>query len=187
MEPGSGISYEKQPAGAQAGEVLLPLLYDELRKLAAARMAAESQTGTLQPTALVHEAWLRLSRPGQPQWASRAHFFAAAAECMRRILIDRARRRRAEKRGSGRPPIDLHDIDLAAEVDDESLLRVDEALQKLADVDPQSAELIKVRFFTGMNYKEAAEWLNVSERTAKRLWTFGRSWLYQELSRNRAA
>ncbi len=173
--PGSGLSC--------GGQELLPLVYDELRKLAAARMADESGTQTLQPTALVHEAWLRLSAPSQPGWRNRAHFFAAAAEAMRRILIDHARRKQALKRGARAEHLDLDRVDVAIEADEAVLLRMDEALQKLAAHDPQSAELVKLRFFVGLCYKEAAEALGISERSAKRYWTFARAWLYRELSR----
>ena len=164
---------------------LMPLVYDELRKLAAARMAAESDNCTLQPTALVHEAWLRLMGTGKPAWQNRSHFFAAAAEAMRRILIDRARAKQAIKRGASSKPVDLEQIDLAVVSDDESLLQVNEALEKLSEVDQQSAELIKLRFFVGLRYDEAAEALGISQRTAKRCWTFGRAWLYRELQRGR--
>ena len=164
---------------------LMPLVYDELRKLAAARMAAESDNCTLQPTALVHEAWLRLMGTGKPAWQNRSHFFAAAAEAMRRILIDRARAKQAIKRGASSKPVDLEQIDLAVVSDDECLLQVSEALEKLSEVDLQSAELIKLRFFVGLRYDEAAEALGISQRTAKRCWTFGRAWLYRELQRGR--
>jgi len=164
---------------------LMPLVYDELRKLAAARMAAESDNCTLQPTALVHEAWLRLMGTEKPAWQNRSHFFAAAAEAMRRILIDRARAKQAIKRGASSKPVDLEQIDLAVVSDDECLLQVNEALEKLSEVDQQSAELIKLRFFVGLRYDEAAEALGISQRTAKRCWTFGRAWLYRELQRGR--
>jgi len=164
---------------------LMPLVYDELRKLAAARMAAESDNCTLQPTALVHEAWLRLMGTEKPTWQNRSHFFAAAAEAMRRILIDRARAKQAIKRGASSKPVDLEQIDLAVVSDDECLLQVNEALEKLSEVDQQSAELIKLRFFVGLRYDEAAEALGISQRTAKRCWTFGRAWLYRELQRGR--
>jgi RNA polymerase sigma factor (TIGR02999 family) len=163
---------------------LVPLVYNELRKLAMARMAGEGGTSTLQPTALVHEAWLRLAGSDHPAWKNRAHFFAAAAEAMRRILIDRARRKHALKRGAGTHRINLDQIDVATVVDDESLLQVDDALDKLGQLDPQAAELIKLRFFAGLRYDEAAAAMGISERTAKRCWNFGRAWLYRELSTN---
>ena len=174
-----GGGAEPRPPGALE---LLPELYQELRKLAASRMADETGTQTLQPTALVHEVWLRLAGSGDGRWQNRAHFFAAAAESMRRILIERARRKHALKRGAGVPEIDLDRVDVATETDESTLLRVSEALEKLALLDPQCAELIKLRFFVGLNYQAAAQALGISERSAKRHWTFGRSWLFRELS-----
>lgn len=175
------------PAGSAEGKgsagELLPLVYKELRKLAAARMVNESRTSTLQPTALVHEAWLRLVSSGEVTWENCGQFSAAAAEAMRRILIDRARRKYALKRGKGAQHLDFDRLDVAAIADEESLLAVDEALEKLAVANPQSADLIKLRFFTGLNYQQAAQALGISPRTAKRLWTFGRAWLYRELSK----
>ncbi len=168
----------------KAGEDLLPLVYDELRKLAAARLAGEGNAHTLQPTALVHEAWLRLAGAEKGAWENRGHFFGAAAEAMRRILIDRARRKQAQKRGAGLAAIDLDSVDVAATADDETLLRIDEALQKLAAQDAPAAELVKLRFFAGLSYEEAARAMGVSERTAKRCWTFARAWLYRELKQN---
>jgi RNA polymerase sigma factor (TIGR02999 family) len=168
----------------QAAEDLLPLVYEELRNLAAGRMSAESETQTLQPTALVHEAWLRLVGSNQPAWKDRAHFFGAAAEAMRRILIERARRRHALKRGAGAKRVDLESIRSAVEADEESLLLVNEALQKLAAQDSQSAELVKLRFFAGLSYEEAAQALGISPRTAKRCWTYARGWLYREILRS---
>ena len=162
---------------------LLPLVYDELRKLAAARLAHEAAGQTLQATALVHEAWLRLLRAEQTSWQNRGHFFAAASEAMRRILIESARRKQAAKRGARLEHVDIDQLDLAAETDPESLLRVSSALDQLALEDPQAAELVKLRFFIGVGYREAAETLGISERSAKRLWDFGRSWLYRELTR----
>jgi RNA polymerase sigma factor (TIGR02999 family) len=166
----------------RAAEKLLPLVYEELRKLAAARMASEWDTSTLQPTALIHEAWLRLVGSEQPNWKNRGHFFAAAAEAMRRILIDRARRKQSLKRGARAERLDLDRIDIAIQADEESLLAMNEALEKLAVQDPQSAELVKLRFFVGLNYQEAAQALGISERSAKRCWSFARAWLYRELS-----
>ena len=164
---------------------LLTLVYEELRKLAAARMADEAGNNTLQPTALVHEAWLRLGGSEQPAWNNRGHFFGAAAEAMRRILIDRARCKQALKRGARAEHLDLDHVDVAVEVDDETLLLIDHALDKLAVQDPQSAELVKLRFFVGMSYAEAAEALGISERTTKRQWSYARAWLYRELSQHR--
>lgn len=168
---------------SQAAEALLPLVYEELRKLAAARMAQESAGQTLQATALVHEAWLRLVGEGDRTWQNRAQFFAAAAEAMRRILIDRARRKHALKRGAGAERIDLDRVDVALEADADTLIRVNEALEKLAAEDAQAAQVVKLRFFVGLDYVEAAETLGISERSAKRCWNFARAWLYRELSR----
>jgi RNA polymerase sigma factor (TIGR02999 family) len=170
----------------QAADDLLPLLYEELRKLAAARMANESGTQTLQPTALVHEAWLRLVAGGNRTWRNRAQFFAAAAEAMRRILIDRAARKHALKRGAGAQRIDLDRVDLATEADADTLICVNDALGKLAVQNAQAARLVKLRFFIGLDYAEAAETLGISERSAKRSWSFARAWLFRELSRSTA-
>ena len=165
-----------------AAEELLPLVYDELRRLAAVKMASEAPGQTLQPTALVHEAWLRLVGEDHP-WENRRHFFSAAAEAMRRILIERARRRQRQKRGGGLQKVNVDGLDLAATVDDQTLLAVDEALEKLARVDPVGAELIRLRFFTGLSNAAAAELINLPERTAKRTWAYARAWLYEEIKR----
>ena len=166
----------------QAAEELLPLVYDELRKLAGARMANEAAGHTLQPTALVHEAWLRLAgHDAQMPFANRAHFFAAAAEAMRRILIDRARSKGAGKRGGDWQRIDLDKVDVAAESDDDTLLLVNEALEKLAREDGRAAEMAKLRFFGGLTLEEAAQVMGVTERTANRYWAFARVWLFQEM------
>ena len=165
-----------------AEEELLKLVYAELHRMAEQKLAHEVPGQTLQPTALVHDAWLQLVPPdGKTGLANRAHFFGAAARAMRRILIDRARRRQAEKRGSGAEHLDLDSVDIAAHASDSLLLRLDEALEKLAVEDPASAELVRLRFFVGMKTEEAAEALNISERTAKRYWQFARAWLYDEL------
>jgi len=169
--------------GAAAGR-LLPLVYEELRRLAAAKMAQEKPGQTLQATALVHEAWLRLAGSGQAQgWNGRGHFFGAAAEAMRRILIDRARQKLALRRGAGAEPIRLEDVDVATAADDDTLLAVDEAMEKLAKEDPASAAFIRLRFFAGMTNEEAAEALGIPERTARRHWSFARAWLHRELRR----
>ncbi len=167
---------------AKAAHELLPLVYEELRKLAAARMANEAAGHTLQPTALVHEAWLRLAgSDANVQFANRAHFFAAAAEAMRRILIERARRKSAEKRGGDWQRIDLDRVDIAAEADDDTLLLVNEALEKLAQEDASAAEIAKLRFFGGLTLEEAAQVLGVTKRTADRYWAFARVWLFDEM------
>ena len=169
-----------QGAPARADE-LLPLVYEELRKLAAARLGQESPGQTLQPTALVHEAWLRLVGDANPKFDGRAHFFAAAAEAMRRILIDNARRKRALRHGGGQARVDIHDLEIAAAARDDELLAVHEALDKLAAEDAALAELVKLRFFVGLTIKEVAEVLGVSEPTVERRWAFTRAWLYQQI------
>ncbi len=166
---------------SKAAEELLPVVYEELRTLAARKMANELPGQTLQPTALVHEAWLRLSGNPGAQFANRAHFFAAAAEAMRRILVENARRKRRLKHGGAQRRIDLDILDVAVTSDDDHLLAVDEALDKLAARDPAAADLIKLRFFAGLPNVEAARLLGLPERTAKRTWAYARAWLYEEL------
>jgi len=168
---------------SKAAQDLLPLVYEELRKLAAHKMANEAPGQTLQPTALVHEAWLRLVGTENPQFEGRGHFFAAAAEAMRRILIDRARQKLSLKRGAGAARVNLEDLEVASAADDDTLLAVDEALTKLAGEDPDSAEFIKLRFFAGMTNDEAAQALGIPERTARRHWSFARAWLFREIQR----
>jgi RNA polymerase sigma factor (TIGR02999 family) len=168
---------------SRAAEELLPLVYEELRKLAAHKMANEAAAQTLQPTALVHEAWLKLVKPGPRPWNSRGHFFGAAAEAMRRILIDRARRRKRERHGHGLQRVDLDRVDVAATADDDTLLRIDQALEKLAAEAPDKARLIQFRYFGGLSIDEAARALGISPATAKRHWAFARAWLYAELQR----
>jgi len=172
---------------SKAADHLLPLVYEELRKLAAVKMAQERPGQTLQPTALVHEAWLRLTGDENARFEGRGHFFAAAAEAMRRILIDRAREKRALKRGAGAERVNLDELEVAAAADDDTLLAVDEALEKLAKEDPDSAEFIKLRFFAGLTNDEAASALGIPERTARRHWSFARAWLYRELRRDSGA
>lgn len=171
-----------QQGDPNAATDLLPLVYGELRKLAAARMANEAAGHTLQPTALVHEAWLRLTgSDANASFANRAHFFAAAAEAMRRILIERARRKGAEKRGGDWQRIDLGKVQIASDADDDTLLLVNEALEKLAREDASAAEIVKLRFFGGLTLEEAGQILGVTERTAKRYWAFARAWLFDEM------
>ena len=165
----------------QAADQLLPMVYSELRKLAVFRMAQEAPGHTLQPTALVHEAWIRLVKGENPKFDGRAHFFAAAAEAMRRILIDRARRKRAARHGGDQQRVDILDVDIAAPTGDDELLAVHEALDKFAAQDPVKADLVKLRYFVGMTITEAATVLDISEPTAKRYWTYARAWLYQEI------
>ena len=171
-----------QAGDPNAASELLPLVYEELRKLAAARMANENASHTLQPTALVHEAWLRLIQDdSEMHFANRAHFFAAAAEAMRRILVDRARRKATGKRGGGWERINLDKIEIAADADDETLLLVNESLDKLAQEQPKAAEIVKLRFFAGLTLEEAGQVLGFTERTAKRHWAFARAWLYDAI------
>lgn len=168
---------------ASRAEELVPLVYEELRKLAAARMAREMPGHTLQATALVHEAYLRLAGAERQQnWKSRGHFFGAAAEAMRRILVERARQKKAVKYGGGLERVNLENIDVALKADDAQILAIDEALGRLGERDPQSAQLIKLRFFAGMTNADAAHALGLAERTANRLWAYARAWLYRELS-----
>jgi RNA polymerase sigma factor (TIGR02999 family) len=165
---------------AKSADQLLPLVYDELRRLAAARMARESPGQTLQPTALVHEAWLRLAGGASPQFSGRAHFFGAAAEAMRRILIERARRKAARRHGGGQQRVDIDEIEIAAPAQDDELLAVNDALDKFAALDRTKAELVKLRFFAGLTLEQAAGVLGVSEPTAKRWWAYARAWLFEE-------
>ncbi|MHB8523906.1 MAG: ECF-type sigma factor [Limisphaerales bacterium] len=168
----------------KAAEELLPLVYEELRGLAAQKLAHEVPGQTLQPTALVHEAWLRLVGSENQDFAGRAHFLGAAAEAMRRILIDKARRKRRVRHGQGLVRVDLDHVDLAMETESDTLLRVDEALAKLAAEDRVKAELVKLRFFVGLNIPEAGRALGLSESTTKRYWNYARAWLYDELQRS---
>jgi len=164
-----------------AAEELLPLVYEELRKLAGAKMAQEPAGHTLQPTALVHEAWLRLVRSGREHWDNRGHFFAAAAEAMRRILIERARSRARARRGGHLERVALEQVTLAFEDPDDTVLAVHEALDQLAAEDPLKAEVVKLRYFIGLNHTEIARVLGLSEPTVRRHWSFARAWLYAEL------
>ena len=165
----------------EAADELLSILYNELRKLAAQKLAGEASGQTLQATALVHEAWLRLGGDEQPAWQNRAHFFAAAAEAMRRILVDRARRRLALRRGAKPERVDLDSIQIAAPVEDDQLLALHEALDRLAAADPVKAELVKLRFFVGLTIREAAAALGMAPTSAKRHWAYARAWLYREM------
>jgi RNA polymerase sigma factor (TIGR02999 family) len=171
-----------------AAEQLLPLVYQELRKLATQRLAQEKPGQTLQATALVHEAYVRLVDVDQAHhWNSRGHFFAAAAEAMRQILVQNARRRSRVKHGGGRARIDLDELEVAAPERSEDLLALDEALTQLAAADPQAAELVKLRYFAGCTIPQAAEVLAVSPRTADFLWAYARTWLFQKLQDKGAA
>jgi RNA polymerase sigma factor (TIGR02999 family) len=166
----------------RAASDLLPLVYDELRQLAAARLAEEQPGNTLQPTALVHEAYLRLVGDGQPRdWNGRGHFFAAAAEAIRRILINRARDRQRLKRGGRRNRVPPEALTEPAAASDTDLVELDDALARLADTNPQAAELVKLKFFAGLTLREAATALGLPARSADRLWAFARAWLIDAL------
>jgi RNA polymerase sigma factor (TIGR02999 family) len=166
----------------QAASQLLPLVYDELRKLAAHQLAGERPGQTLDATALVHEAYLRLAGAGaEAHWNGRGHFFAAAAEAMRRILVESARRKGRRKHGGGRARIDLDGLEVAAPEKGDDLLALDEALSQLGATDPQAAELVKLRYFAGLTIRQAAEALGVAPRTADFLWAYARSWLLQKI------
>jgi RNA polymerase sigma factor (TIGR02999 family) len=176
------ILNEIERGDPSASEQLMPLVYDELRRLAAAKMAQEAPGQTLQATALVHDAYIRLVDVDQAKhWDSRGHFFAAAAEAMRRILVDRARQKARIKRGGNLQEIDLDAVDIADSVSPESLLRIDEAITGLAQEDPPAAEIVKLRYFAGLSVKQAAETLAISPRTAYRHWNYARAWLCGEL------
>jgi RNA polymerase sigma factor (TIGR02999 family) len=164
-----------------AAEELLPLVYDELRRLAAARMAWESPGQTLQATALVHEAWLRLVGPSETLWTSRGHFFGAAAEAMRRILLERARKKARVRHGGHLERVNLDRVTLATQDSDEVIIAVHDALEALAAESPQKAEIVKLRYFGGLEHAEIAEALGISEPTVRRHWAYARSWLYAEL------
>ena len=169
-----------------AAQKLLPLVYDELRRLAASRMAKERNDHTLQATALVHEAYLRLAEESHAEWKNRGHYFAAAAETMRRILVDRARAKAAKKRGGHFSRVDLDDVQLAIEARPDILCAVSDAIDELTEIAPEKAELVKLRFFVGMTNQEAAEALGVSLVTVKRHWQFARAWLFQRLEKGTA-
>jgi RNA polymerase sigma factor (TIGR02999 family) len=170
-----------QKGDPKAPEELLPLVYDELRKLAAFKLAQQSPDQTLQPTALVHEVYLRLLGHEQRSWQDRKHFFAAAAEAMRHVLVDRARRKASVRHGGGWQRLDLDDAVIAAGTSDENILLINEALEKFALHDPACADLVKLRFFGGLTFSQAAEIMGISERTAQRFWAYARAWLYREI------
>ena len=170
-----------QQGEAKAAEELLPLVYEELRKLAAHKMANEAPGHTLQPTALVHEAWLRLAGSVREHWNNRGHFFAAAAEAMRRILVENARRKQRLKHGGSLEREELQESHIVLDRPSDEVLAVNEALAQLAQEDPLAADLVKLRYFVGMTLHESAESLGLSPRTADRLWAYARSWLREEL------
>ena len=178
-------SHPKNTPDRRHAKSLLPLVYEELRRLAAHKLAHEKPGQTLQATALVHEAYLKLASEGQgPEWESRTHFFAAAAEAMRRILIDRARRRKSRRHGGEYGRVDLLESDLPLLPPDDDLLALDEALTRLAAVDPQSAELVKLRVFAGLTIDELSRQMQISPSTVKRNWSFARAWLRSALGRS---
>jgi RNA polymerase sigma factor (TIGR02999 family) len=166
---------------AKAAEDLLPIVYDELRRLAHRRLAAEAPGNTLQPTALVHEAYMRLVGSADPGWQGRAHFFAAAAESMRRVLIDRARARGRQKRGGAARPVELQSSDLRFDAVPDELLDLDDALTKLAAADPPKADLVKLRFFAGLSLDECAVLLDISPASADRYWAYARAFLFDAM------
>jgi RNA polymerase sigma factor (TIGR02999 family) len=175
------ILQSMESGDAQAADELLPLVYGELRKLAASKMANESPNQTLQPTALVHEAWLRLTGNENVKWNGRAHFFGAAAEAMRRILIDNARRKSAMRHGGGQQRLDADEIEIAAPAKDDELLAINDALEEFTKIDKQKAELVKLRYFVGLKIEESAEVLGISVPTATRWWNYSRVWLYEKI------
>jgi RNA polymerase sigma factor (TIGR02999 family) len=182
MSDASRILSAAEQGDPTAASQLLPLVYDELRRLAAQRLAREQPGQTLDATALVHEAYLRLAGGAPPQgWGGRGHFFAAAAEAMRRILIENARRKARQKHGGDKDRLPLDDALLPDQADDDRLLAVDEALGRLSAAEPQAAEVVKLRYFVGLTIEQAAAALGISVRTANRHWSYARAWLYQQL------
>jgi RNA polymerase sigma factor (TIGR02999 family) len=167
-----------------AAEELLPLVYEELRKLAAARMANEAPGQTLQATALVHEAWLRLVGGESAQFQNRSHFFAAAAEAMRRILVERARKRQRVRHGGGQNRVDLEAVEIAVQTTDERLLAVHEVLDELAVADAKQAEIVKLKFFVGLQNEEIAAALGISDKTVRRYWSHAKAWLYERIRKS---
>jgi RNA polymerase sigma factor (TIGR02999 family) len=168
----------------RASEELLPLVYKELRRHAAVRMAREVPGQTLQPTALVHEAWLRMAGDSNQRWQNRAHFFGAAAEAMRRILIERARNKARLKRGENPQRLDIEKVDIAAASPDEKAILIDEALKRLQAQDPERARVVVLKFFEGLTNKEVAECMEVTERTVERYWAYAKVWLLQSIRSN---
>ena len=175
-----------QDGDPHAAEELLPLVYEELRKLAAHKMAQEAFGHTLQPTALVHEAWLRLQKDPKANWNGRAHFFGAAAEAMRRILVESARRKRALRHGGGQEKVDIDRLEIATPENEEELLALDDALEQFTERDQRKAELVKLRYFVGLTIEETAEVLNISIPTADRWWRYSRAWLCEAVERQKS-
>ena len=185
MSDATEILKAAEQGDAQAAEQLLPLVYDELRKVAAHKMASERPGHTLQPTALVHEAWLRLVGNRAFEFANRAHFFGAAAEAMRRILVESARRKKRLKHGGQLERVDANVVELPLPMPDDEILALDEALNRLAMVDARAAEVVKLCFFVGLTQEQVAKELGVSLSTAERLWAFARAWLFREMQKQR--
>jgi RNA polymerase sigma factor (TIGR02999 family) len=173
-----------QQGEPKAADELLPLVYDELRRLAVAKMSAQPAGQTLQATALVHEAWLRLEQGERMHWESRKHFYAAAAQAMRHILIERARRKQRACHGAELKRVDLDEIEIAAPTDDERLLRINAALDELAATAPDKAEVVKLRFFIGLDENEIAELLGLSPRTVERYWSYAKAWLFERIAQD---
>jgi RNA polymerase sigma factor (TIGR02999 family) len=178
----TGVSCSHQQ-GEDLNAELVPLIYNELRHLAAQKMAREAPGHTLQPTALVHEAWLRLGGDAQPPWQNRAHFFAAAAEAMRRILIDSVRRKQRRRHGGQLERVDIDSVALPLPIPDEELMALDDALDKLATVDTRAAEVVKLCYFVGLTQPQTAQEMEVSLSTVERLWSFARAWLFDEMQK----
>ena len=182
ISPVTHILEAVEQGDEKAAAELLPLVYEELRRLAASKMANEAAGNTLQPTALVHEAWMRLVGTDNPKFAGRPHFFAAAAEAMRRILIERARSKKALRHGGGQQRVNIDQMDLASPDADDQLLAMNDALEKLAVQDPTEAKLVKLRYFAGLTVEEAAGLLDIAPRTARNYWAHARTWLYHEIT-----
>jgi RNA polymerase sigma factor (TIGR02999 family) len=181
------ILHAAEQGDEKAAGQLLPMVYEELRRIAAYRMAQEVPGHTLQPTALVHEAWLRLIGDEGSKFANRAYFFGAAAEAMRRILVDRAREKKALKRGGDLERVEIDAVEVLSPMPNEDLLALDDALDRLAAVDTRAAQMVKLCFFVGLTQEEAARELGVSVSTAERIWAFARTWLLREVKRERGA
>ncbi len=182
MSRDTAVAVSAETAQGYGASELLPMVYEELRRLAAHKLAQVPPGQTLQTTALVHEAWLRLSRRGDAHWQNRSHFVAAAAEAMRHIIIDNARRKNRVRHGKGLTRVDLEHVQLATATADETLLRLDEALTKFAAEDAVKAKLVELRYFVGLSIPEAATALGISESTAKRAWAYARAWLYDQMT-----
>jgi RNA polymerase sigma factor (TIGR02999 family) len=174
-----------QQGDSTAAAELFPMVYEELRKVAGQKMAHEGPYATIQPTELVNEAWLRLAGNQSQEWQNRAHFFGAAAEAMRRILVERARRRNRLKRGGQWERVDIEEADIPSPMPDDDLLALDEALARMAEFDSRAAEVVKLCFFVGLTHEQAAKELGVSLSTIERTWTFARAWLFQEIEKDR--